>query len=219
MNVGIGAKAIVTDHDLAFIGNVRCHPGNELQIIHRLLLYAILAMPITNLSFLFQEEEALQREERPDHVFPHPFGLRLRLCPHQAVDMEAGVPPGENALGSLRAQRLLADKHRQHLAGEDLGQPRVIGPRNLMEDARCVHSALGHEIMEIRSVMSCSFPSCSRRARSLSLDSGCVPARHARRRPFRTTFSSWEKSYFNRFLLSTHPGKKGGKHACILKGL
>jgi len=65
------------------------------------------------------------------------------------VDIEAGVPPGENALGPFRAQQLLADKHRQHLAGEDSGQPRVVDPRDLMEDARLVHAALGHQEMEV----------------------------------------------------------------------
>ena len=66
-----------------------------------------------------------------------------------AVDVEAGMPPGENALGSFRAQQLLADKHRQYLAGEDLGQPRVVQARDLMEDTRRVHSALGHQKMQV----------------------------------------------------------------------
>jgi hypothetical protein len=38
----------------------------------------------------------------------------------------------------------------QHLPGEDLGQPRVIDPRDLMEDARRVDAALGHQEMEVR---------------------------------------------------------------------
>jgi len=65
------------------------------------------------------------------------------------VDVEAGVRPGENALSPFRAQQLLADKHRQDLAGEDLGQPRVVDPRDLMEDARFVHATLGHQEMEV----------------------------------------------------------------------
>jgi hypothetical protein len=47
MSVGVGVQPI-TDHDLAFIGNVESHPGDELQIIHRLLLRTVLPMPITN---------------------------------------------------------------------------------------------------------------------------------------------------------------------------
>jgi len=42
----------------------------------------------------------------------------------------------KNALGPFRAQQLLADKIGQHLAGEDLRQPRVVDPRDLVEDAR-----------------------------------------------------------------------------------
>jgi hypothetical protein len=46
MNVGIGVKAIIADHDLALVGSVRGHPGNELQIIHRLLFGGVLAVAI-----------------------------------------------------------------------------------------------------------------------------------------------------------------------------
>jgi len=66
-----------------------------------------------------------------------------------AVDVEAGVRPGENALGPFRAQQRLADKHRQNLAAEDLGQPRVVDPRDLMENARLVGPTLGHQKMEV----------------------------------------------------------------------
>jgi hypothetical protein len=66
-----------------------------------------------------------------------------------AVDVEAGVRPGENALGPFRAQQLLADKHRQDLAGKDLGETRVVDPRDLMEDARFVGPAFGHQKMEV----------------------------------------------------------------------
>jgi hypothetical protein len=49
------------------------------------------------------------------------------------VDVEAGVPPGEDPLGPFRAQQLLADKIGQHLAGEDPGETRVVDPRDLIE--------------------------------------------------------------------------------------
>ena len=67
-----------------------------------------------------------------------------------AVDIEACVWPGENAFGPFRAQQLLADKHRQNLAGKDLGETRVVDPRDLMEDARLVGPALGHQKMEVQ---------------------------------------------------------------------
>jgi len=60
------------------------------------------------------------------------------------------MPPREEALGPLRAQQLLADKEMQHLAGEDLLEPRVVDPGYLMEDARLVHSALGHQAVKMR---------------------------------------------------------------------
>jgi len=66
-----------------------------------------------------------------------------------AVDVESGVRPGENALGPFRAQQRLADKHRQDLTGEELGQPHVVDPRDFMEDARFVHATLGHQKMEV----------------------------------------------------------------------
>jgi len=65
------------------------------------------------------------------------------------VDIEAGVWPGENALGPFRAQQLLADKHRQDLPGEDLGETQVVDPRDLMEDPRLVNAALGRQEMEV----------------------------------------------------------------------
>jgi len=64
------------------------------------------------------------------------------------VDVEAGVRPGEEALGPLRAQQLLADKIGQDLAGKDLSQPRVVDPGDLTEEAGLVHSALSHQEME-----------------------------------------------------------------------
>lgn len=38
MLLGVGVKPIIADLDLAFIEDVRGHPGNELKIIYRLQL-------------------------------------------------------------------------------------------------------------------------------------------------------------------------------------
>jgi len=65
------------------------------------------------------------------------------------VTFEAGVWPGENALGPFGTQQLLAGEHRQDLPSEDSGQPRVVNPRELMEDARLVHAARGRQKMEV----------------------------------------------------------------------
>jgi len=66
-----------------------------------------------------------------------------------AVDIEACVWPGENALGAFRAQQLLADKHRQNLAGKDISETRVVDPRDLMKDTFLVRPALGRQVMEM----------------------------------------------------------------------
>jgi hypothetical protein len=60
------------------------------------------------------------------------------------------MPPDENPLAPFRAQELLADKIGQDLTDEDFGQPRFVDPRDLIEETRLVHSALGDQEMEVR---------------------------------------------------------------------
>jgi len=48
--LGIGVQAVITDRDLAVIGNTRSHPGDELQVVHRLLLGTVLAPTIVDLA-------------------------------------------------------------------------------------------------------------------------------------------------------------------------
>jgi len=78
------------------------------------------------------------------------LGLWPGLGPHQTVDIEARMPPGENPLSPLWAEKLLPDKKRQDRSAEQLGQSRVIQAGDLMEDAAVIHSALGHQEMEVR---------------------------------------------------------------------
>jgi len=52
----IGVQAIVTNHHLALVGDMRGHPGDELQIIHHLLLRAVPAPAIADLGPLLQKE-------------------------------------------------------------------------------------------------------------------------------------------------------------------
>jgi len=66
------------------------------------------------------------------------------------VDIEPRVAPGEKAFRPFRAQKLLTDKIGENLAAEKLSQPRVIDLGDLMEDAGLIHSALGHQEMEVR---------------------------------------------------------------------
>jgi len=131
--VSVSIKPIVADHDLPLVGNMRRHSGNELQIIHCLLLGAHLAIAVADLGFRLMERQLLQRRHRPSHVLAHPLGLGLSPGAHPAVDGESRVLPGENPRRPLPAEQLAADKKRQHLAGEDFGEPGVVDPRDLLE--------------------------------------------------------------------------------------
>jgi hypothetical protein len=46
--VSIGVKPIVTNHDLSFVGDMRSHPGDELQIIHRFQTGRVVAISVTD---------------------------------------------------------------------------------------------------------------------------------------------------------------------------
>ena len=147
--MGVGVEAEITDGDLAFVGDMGSDPGDELQVVHPLHLFTVFSIPVADLALLFIEGEALEGKERPAHIFSHLLGLFPGLSPHQAMDRESRMAPGENALRPFRAEQFLPDKKRQDLAGEDLRQPRVVDPWQLMEEARLVRAALGHQEMEV----------------------------------------------------------------------
>jgi hypothetical protein len=63
-----------------------------------------------DLACPFVEGEALQREKRPDQVFSDPLGLGLCPGPDPAVNIEAGVTPGEEAFCPFLTQEFLVDK-------------------------------------------------------------------------------------------------------------
>ena len=54
--------------------------------------------PVGDSAFPFIQGEALQGQQRPEHILSHP--LRLAFCagPDAAMDIKAGVTPGEEAL-------------------------------------------------------------------------------------------------------------------------
>jgi len=60
------------------------------------------------------------------------------------------MPPGEQPLRPLWAQKLPADKKSQDLPSEDLDEPAVVEGAHLLEQARLVHSSLRHEEMQMR---------------------------------------------------------------------
>ena len=65
------------------------------------------------------------------------------------MDIETRVPPGEKAVRPFGAEELPADKISENLSAEELGQSRVVNPGDLMEDPGLIHSALGHQEMEM----------------------------------------------------------------------
>jgi len=53
--MGVGVEPIIAHHDLALFRDVGGHPGDELQIIHRLLFRVGPAPAITDPALLLQE--------------------------------------------------------------------------------------------------------------------------------------------------------------------
>ena len=149
MNLGIGVESVIADRDLALIGNMGRHPGDELQIVHPLHLGAVVAVPVADPALMLEKRQVVQGQDRPDHVLPDPLGLGLGPGPHPAMDIESRVPPGKDPLGPLRAQELLTDQKPQDFPGENLGQPHVIQSRDPMENPSPVHSPFGHQEMQV----------------------------------------------------------------------
>jgi len=58
--VGIGVEAEVTDSDLSLVRNMGSEPGDKLQVIHPLHLFATLPIPVADLALLLIEREPLQ---------------------------------------------------------------------------------------------------------------------------------------------------------------
>lgn len=53
------------------------------------------------------------------------------------------MAPGEKAFGPFAAEKLLVDEKPKNIAGEDLLEPGVVDPGDLMESPGLIHSALG----------------------------------------------------------------------------
>ena len=85
---------------------MRGHPGNELQVIHLLLLRAVFVVLVVHPAFHLIKGETLQGKKRPDHVLADSFRLFLRSDPELAVDMETPMVPAEDFLYELEADEL-----------------------------------------------------------------------------------------------------------------
>jgi hypothetical protein len=62
----VSVEAIITDGDLALVGNMGGHPGDELQVVHPLHLSRPFPIMVADLTIPFIEGEAFQGEERTD---------------------------------------------------------------------------------------------------------------------------------------------------------
>ena len=88
--MGVGGKTIISDHDLAFVGNMGSHQDDELQIIHRLLVAGGTAISISHLALRIQEGKPFQGEKRWDHFVRHLLGAE----PPKEYQIRPGGPQG-----------------------------------------------------------------------------------------------------------------------------
>jgi len=51
--MGVGVEAVITDRDLALVGNMRDDPGDKLQVVHPLEIFGFLAIPVADLACPF----------------------------------------------------------------------------------------------------------------------------------------------------------------------
>jgi hypothetical protein len=148
--MGIGVQAEVTDHDLAFVWNMRGDARDELQIIHPLLVFGLFPIPVADLALLLREREALQRKERPNHVFAHPLRFFLGRSLDFAVDREAGMVPACDHLHDLRADELFPKEKSEDLALIELGQQTVLQLSDTMKRALAIFTSLCLQAVDVR---------------------------------------------------------------------
>jgi hypothetical protein len=95
--MGAGAEAVISDSDLALVGNMGSRSGDELRAFHPLGLSDFFPVPVGDSAFPFIQGEALQGQQRPGHILSHPLSLSFCPAPDAAMDIKAGVAPGEEA--------------------------------------------------------------------------------------------------------------------------
>ena len=67
--VGVGVETVITDGDLALVGDMRGYPGNELQVVHPQVYMAAMtpgvsALPVTTSKYRVNERRA-KRQSYP----------------------------------------------------------------------------------------------------------------------------------------------------------
>jgi len=104
-----------------------------------------------DLGIVGEERDEVRRWRRGRIMYlPTRSASVFVLARNPAMNIEPRVPPGEKAVRPFGAQQLLVDKRGQDLVGEELSQPRVVDPSDLVEGTRLIRSALRHQEMEVR---------------------------------------------------------------------
>ena len=79
--MGVGVEAIISHRDLSLVGNMGSRSSDELQVVHPLQIFGSLLIAIADPAFIFIEEEAFQRKQRPDKYIC-PFARRESVFSH-----------------------------------------------------------------------------------------------------------------------------------------
>ena len=130
--MGVGVQPVIPDHHLALVGDVRGHPGDKLQIIHRLQLGGLPAPVVADLPLTVQEQEPLQGQHRPDHIFSDPLGLGPGLHPDPAVNIETRMAPGEDPSGPFGAEEPFADQKPEDPSRAKISASRESSNRGIL---------------------------------------------------------------------------------------
>jgi len=75
--MAVGGEAVVSDGNLAFIGDTEAHLDDELQVIHPFQLFGALPISVANFLLLFIKGEELQGKQWRAHLPAHRQGLSL----------------------------------------------------------------------------------------------------------------------------------------------
>ncbi len=81
---------------------------------------------IANLVPCIIEEQPLQAQQGPDHVFADSLCLFLGLSPDLTVDIETCVVPGEDLLDQRKADELFPKQQRKDLMGEKIADGAIM---------------------------------------------------------------------------------------------
>jgi len=52
--MGISVEAVITHCDLTLVGDMGSHPGDKLQVVHRLLLFGLFPIPQASSDRLYR---------------------------------------------------------------------------------------------------------------------------------------------------------------------